>query len=489
MKSRLRYLVVLVAAGGGLAVALLLLIVVSRDPAPGTTCISFQTPFARNQRQFLQLEEIIGRFCENNPDVQVELLPDAPREQHIIIRRILSGKAPDIYEVPLAVLPGLASRSYVIDLGDTLAESVGEVFPSALDAGEYDNTPYASAFRARSIPLICTGSILLKAGYRPEDPLLSNWAELLVTCEPIKRSVADEGCHPMGIDGGDPDSLSRLGTMLVAQTEGELVTRKKDPTQGNAEAWRVAINSDAGTDALKMMAKLGKYVPRQAFRWSREDLLREFAEGRVAMFYGDAGDVSRIRSEAPDVPLYVFESPVDRAPGSWVDFHGAVITSTARHPDACKKLLAYLCDAEAQEMIMSGGTTGLPTFSPVRRKLRYSRWYRDNPRYRPFLKALTYPCATPIDGWPAVKEQVFGPELLNVLAGKTKPEAALEVIEERGNTVLSTYYEYVGHPRESTRLGMSVIAIGVFLLILFTVGHRAKNPVATGAGPAERTIE
>jgi len=475
--NRLVFLGAAVAATVAVAAACVLVVVAGDTSSDGRISISFQTPFARGTREFRQIEEVADLFRQENPDIWVRVLSDGPREREAIIKRILAGHAPDILEMPLAVLPPLAAGGHIAELGDTFCESLGNVFSSALAAGKYEGSTYAAPFRASSTQLVYNGAVLLKAGYPPNDPLLGNWAELLETCRVVERSASLQGCSPLGIDGGEPGALANLAAMLVEQTEGELLALEEHQRlRGLGPIWRVAVNNDAGVHALTMLEKLGKYMPRQALNWSREDLLREFVAGHVAMFFGDVRAVSRITLADPGIELRVVEAPIDRARVSRVEFYGAAMTKAARHRDACKRLLAYLCGSEAQKVIMTGGSGGPPTFAPVREDLLSDSWYYDHPHYRPFLEALKYPSGhTRAQGWAEVRKQAFAPELRKLLTGRVGPRTAAENIEKRGNTVLSTYYGHIGHASETTVLGMSIIAIGVFLLVFFTVGHRAKH--------------
>jgi len=454
-----------------------LLVLVAGHRAPKGVCISFETPFARGSGGFRRLEEIVGVFREKNPEIHVKLLPGGPRERDAIIKHILAGRAGDVIEIPLAALPGLAKKGYVIDVANALTDDIGDVFPLALAAAEYDNATYAMPFRARATQLIYNGGILLESGFLPDDPLLNNWTELLETCQTIARRIRGRGCRPLGIAGADADMLAGLGAALIGQTDGELLALRQEKDLSDLGAiWRVTINNEAGIHALSMLRRLGEYVPRGALYWSRDDLLREFTAGRVAMFFGDTAAVSRIRREAPDVQVKVVEAPVDRTYASCVVYYGAAITSAARHPEACRKLLTHLCGGASQNVIMTGGRTGLPTSAPVCREFLDDPWYGEHPCYKPFLKALRYSSGhARVQGWREVQKQAFAPELKKVIAGKTDPRAAAKRIEERGNAALGTYYGYIGHASETAVLGMSIIAGGVFLLVFFTVGHRPKR--------------
>lgn len=464
------------AAAAAAAMVAVCLIMTGDHGPPNHVTISFQTLPARGTREFREVEEIIHLFRRERPEIHVKLLPDAPRERHLIVRRTLA-EAPDILEVPLASISALAEKGRVVELGDVFSRELGELFPSALAAAQYNNAAYAVPFRAASTQLIYNGAILLKAGYLTEDPLLNNWSELLETCRAIRRSAHGRICWPLGIDGGEPDALANLGAMLAKQTEAKLLAfGKHEGMREFGDTWRVALNNDAGVYALTMLQQLGEHVPPEALHWSREDLLRKFIAGHVAMFFGDARALSRVRTAAPGIQVRAIEAPIDRTRASCVEFYGAVMTPTARHRDACKKLLAYLCSAQAQNIIMTGGSDGHPVFAPVREDLLYDPWYNDHPDYKPFVKALRYPSAhTRVQAWGEVRKQAFVPELRKVLSGETDVEAAAQNIEGIGNNVLSTYYGYIGHASETTVLGMSIIGIGVFLLVFFTVGHRAKH--------------
>ena len=463
----------------------LLLFAVTAGPPSGRVSISFQTPFARKSLEFIQLEEVVARFQAQNPEIEVRLLPDGPTAPDLITRRTLLRNAPDILEIPLESISGPAGNGTILPVVDALSRGGGgNVFAWALRAAEHDRTIRAIPFRARSVQLIYNGSILRGSRFDPDNLFLSDWADLLLACRDIKRLNSERDRWAFGISGRDIESTSRLGMMLVAQMDAKVigVKEKKEKEEEDEKRWGITINSkeeEKGVEALSMVRKLGEYVPPEALDCSRDDLLREFIAGRVAMFFGDLRDVARIRAEAPDVDLRVAEAPGKKLDASYVDFYGGVVNATTRYPESCKELLTYLCSLETQEMIMKGGP-GPPMFSPVRQEFLGHEWYDDNANYKPFLKALMYPCINEhASGWTEVQQRVFVPELRKLIAGETEATAAAMSIEQLGDQILNTYYGYIDKPRRTATLSrfvlVSVAAGVVFFLIFFTVGHRPKH--------------
>jgi ABC-type glycerol-3-phosphate transport system substrate-binding protein len=477
--NRSLYFAVAVMAG------VLLLFAVTAGRPSGQVSISFQTPFARSTLEFIQLEKIVARFQEQNPEIEVRLLPDGPAAPDLIIRRTLLRNAPDILEIPLESISEPVGRGTILPVADALSRGGGgNMFAWALRAAEHDRTIRAFPFRARSVQLIYNGSIFRRSGFDPENLLLKDWDDLLLACRDIKRLNSDRGCWALGVSGRDLKSTSQLGMMLVRQMDAEVIRTieeeedKEDKDDEKKKRGEVMIKSENGVEALGMVRKLGEYVPPEALDWSRDDLLREFNAGRVAIFFGDLRDVAHIRAEAPDVDVRVAEAPDKTLRASCVNFYGGVVNATTRYPESCKELLTYLCSLEAQEMIMKGGP-GAPMFSPVRQECFGNEWYDENGSYLPFLQALEYPCMQErVDGWPEVEKQVFAPELRKLIAGETEATAAAESIKELGNQILSTHHGVIGHEEETSTLGkwcLGFVGAGVFFLIFFTVGHRPKN--------------
>jgi len=448
----------------------------AREQAVGQPiAITFQTPFPRESPEFVQLRAVLDAFQERRRGTVIELLPDGPADANVITRRILAGCAADVLEIPLESLPEIVERGLLVPVRDSLNDSAGVLFSSAVAASEAGGTNYAVPLRARTTQLICNADILRRCGYDPNDPLLNNWNEMLVTCEGIRRTLGGQGCYPIAFDAAEGSSLSRVAAMLIKQAQGMLV-RKGEADGADTAAWRVGLQDETGTQALSMMSRLAAYIPAESLWWRTEDLLQAFVAGRVAMFFGDASAVNAIRRTAPLLEMRVVEAPVNRASGSSTTVYGAVIpANAAAYEEACKALLTYLCTMEAQKIVMTGGPAGMPNLVPVRRALLEDRWYVDHPEYKPFLQSLRYACSSlPIPGWGEVERQVFVPELRSLLRGEKEPKAATAIIRRRGDEVLATYYNYTGHPSETTLLGMSLAAVGVFFLIFFTVGQRSK---------------
>ena len=477
----------------------LLLFAVTSGPPPGQVSISFQTPFARSSLEFIQLEEIVARFQAQDPEIEVRLLPDGPTAPDLIIRRTLLRDAPDIFEIPLESISGLVGRGTILPVEDALSRGGGsDVFDWARRAVEYDSTIRAFPFRARSVQLIYNGSILRRSGFDPGNLFLKDWDDLLLACREIKRFNSESGCWAFGVSGRDIKSTSQLGMILQRQMDAEVIRtvveyeadeedeeheegeEEKKNQETEDEEKKRKIKRKYGlvmlnVEALGMVRKLGECVPPEALHWSRDDLLREFIAGRVAMFFGDLRDVARVRAEAPDLDVRVAEAPGEKKDASYVDFYGGIINATTQYPESCKELLTYVCSLEAQEMIMKGGL-GVPVFSPVHKQCFGHAWYDENGIYNPFLQALRYPCMHERwEGWPEVEKQVFAPELRKLIAGETEATAAAERIEELGNQVLSTHHGDIGSKKATATLGKWCVGAGVFFLIFFTLGHRPKN--------------
>ena len=470
-----------VAAVAGLCV---LFVATAERPPTGKTAISFQTPFSRGSYEFKQLEEMTQSFEADNPGIAVRLLADGPDDHERIFRHILARGSPDVLEMPLSELAELAGRSALLPLGEMAGS--GELFPEAASAAQHNMVTYAQPFRARAVQLVCNASLLKEAGYDPANPPLNSWNQLRIVCDGIRRELGGRGSFALGIDAGEGDSLARLAAMLVCQNLGELVSEQTAPDSGRKQ-WRVALRNkaesdgkEAGVQALEMLGQLASYMPPDAAHWRREELLRAFLDGRIVMFFGDVRAVSELRSRAPNLPLKVVEAPAHRAPAACVDFFGAVITAAAaQRPgsyEACQKLLAHLGGSASQARVMTGGRTAFPVMVPVVRDLLDDPWYAAHPEYKTFANALWYPCSsTPITAWREVQRQAFLPALRRLVAADASHDQAAQLIVDRGNSVLTTHYGYVGSITKTHRWGMTAAAVGIFFLVFFTVGHRPKH--------------
>ena len=461
----------------------------SREPeAP----ITFQTPFPRESREFAQLDEMVKLFCRENPDVEVTLLPEGSARPDFVLRGIVAGTAADVIELPLHSLQAVASQTALLELSEALEANTGRIISSELAAAEYEGRLVAAPIRASSVQLIYNCDVLRDAGYRPNDPLLGNWTELLRTCESIEYYLADDGCRPLAIAGGEGKPLAALFAMLVRQTGGWIVHADDQPAE-NALPWCLAVDGEAGIRALEMFARLMDYMPKDVLSWTRRDLVREFAAGRVGMCYGDTALLSEILAAEPDMEAGVVKAPVGGFFASYVTTYGAIIPARARRREACERLLAFLTGRRAQEIVMTGGQTGCPAFVSIRRDLLDSDWNTRHPRYRKFVEGLNSAAAAspngigqgrqwpPIAGWAEVERRVVIPELRLLARGDVTPESAAEKIRRVGDLALVTHYRSLGHVEKTEQLAMAFLAVGVFFLVLFAVGHRSKETPQDGS--------
>ena len=142
---------------------------------------------------------------------------------------------------------------------------------------------------------------------------------------------------------------------------------------------------------------------------------------------------------------------------------------------------------------MTGGQTGCPAFVSIRRDLLDSDWNTRHPLYRKFVEGLNSAAAAspngigqgrqwpPIAGWAEVERRVVIPELRLLARGDVTPESAAEKIRRVGDLALVTHYRSLGHVEKTEQLAMAFLAVGVFFLVLFAVGHRSKETPQDGS--------
>ncbi len=412
------------------------------------------------------IDETADAFRREHPgiDLRVEYRSAAGRR---LLNEIYAGSSADVIDVPARIAVELAVRGAVI---------MPELEPGAFHADVADACRLADLVdetqkpRYAGVPWLAdTIQLIYNADLLDTPPLLGG--DLPRTCKRLSREqpAAAAPPFPIGFAAAPQDVCRSFAVMLYRQDASFLGKRPETGT------WKSDINLEAGQNALKTLMELRPFFPPDAHLMTREQLLRLFADGDVAMIFGSMTDLHTIRKLAPQLNAQTAAVPLGEGTSCAAEIH-ILVTPKGRQTQAGAKLVSFLTGPKGQRLIMTGGSTGRPAALPVLRGLAADDWYARNPLYRPFAHGLR-DCkpAVPTTTWQSVNDRVLGKMLSRILAGEIPADEGLEQADIAANHVLSSYYGQMTDPTWAQILGMPmviVLFIALFVSTAAVISHR-----------------
>lgn len=192
----------------------------------------------------------IAQECTQEADgeyrIEVAVLPrDANAQREQLARRLAARDASiDLMSLDPPFVPEFANAGFLAEVPQEVADRVGEgVVEGALVGATWEDRLVALPFWANTQLLWYRTSVAEAAGLDLEQPV--TWDQLI--------EVAADQDVVLGVQGTKAESLTVWINALVTSAGGTIV---EDP-EADAEDVRLALDSEAGREAARVMAEIG----------------------------------------------------------------------------------------------------------------------------------------------------------------------------------------------------------------------------------------
>ncbi|GLX66683.1 ABC transporter substrate-binding protein [Paenibacillus glycanilyticus] len=402
------------------------------------TEISMQIAWASDSGRGVAIQELLNEFQTQNPDIKVNMLGGVQYGSKLLTQ-ILSGKSPEVLQVPYGDVKALAKEDAFVDLSADFASQKDNYAPEIWNLSETDGKLYGMPWIGHSIQLIYNKELFEKAGIK-EAP--TTWDELYEDAKKLTIDTNGDGKPDqfgIGLSGKQGPDLTWMYGMFAQQAGAKLVDQ-----DANGD-YKVAINSPEGQQALEFYTKLMKdTAPPDSLNKDGGAIMADFRNGVVAMelqgpwgvsdaWKGDTGFEPGV-AEVPDGPA-----------GKATEVTAYLLSvPTGVEGDklaAAKKLITFLTDKPAQEMIMKGEKSDdgkyYPFRIPIRKDMTDTAYFKDHPEFLTFQKGLAYPFTlVPIPEWQKVSDEVYQSALNQVVSGSISAADGLKMVEDKGNAII-----------------------------------------------------
>jgi multiple sugar transport system substrate-binding protein len=255
---------------------------------------------------------------------------------------LAGGTAADLLWLSQEYIAGYAQKGVLLDISDRLAKDdrpaakLDDYYPSVLQTAQYENKTYGLPWIAQPVMLYYNPKLFADAGVEPPN---ENW-----TWDDFKSAAAKLTKDTDGDGKADQFGTAFNGwppiQMFIWQAGGEVIS--EDKTKSPLDSPEALAGAQFYGDII--------YNPEYA---ATEDVIKEqgFGElaknGRVAMFYGGAGDdLDYAHTKDPKFAelkiALVPKGPQSRATFAWTA--STVINAATANPDQAYAALVELTD-------------------------------------------------------------------------------------------------------------------------------------------------
>ncbi len=289
-----------------------------------------------------ELQAVIDKV--NAKSTNYEIVQEAqPADYYTKLQTNLAGgTAADLIWLSQEYIAGYAQKGVLLDIGDRLAKDerpaakLDDYYPSVLQTAQYSGKTYGLPWIAQPVMLYYNPKLFADAGVAPPD---ENW-----TWDSFKDAAAK-----LTKDTNGDGKIDQFGTafngwppiqMFIWQAGGEVIS--EDKTTSPVDSPEALAGANFYSDIV--------YNPQYA---ATEDVIKEqgFGElaknGKVAMFYGGAGDdLDYAHAKDPKFAemkvALVPKGPKNRSTFAWTA--STVVNAATKNPDAAYAALVDLTE-------------------------------------------------------------------------------------------------------------------------------------------------
>jgi multiple sugar transport system substrate-binding protein len=354
-------------------------------------------------------EAIAKEFENDNPGVKVEMeFVGWDNLWNKIITSIGSGSAPDVMYIGSRWIPALADLGAILPL---------EKYVSAEKKAMYYNTVWDTVTFKDEIwgvvRAMSTKAFIYNKDLFEENNVSvpTNWDELLEAAKTINDP--DKGVYGIGLAG-------KRFVSTVTQFQQYLYANGGNIVNKDGEA---IINNENGVGALNFYVELSKYSQPGINEWKREDLIKLFETGKIAMYIDHYHNLMAAKEKGINADTFMIPGgPLNDKPYASVIVTDCMsISSQCENVELAVKFMDYMTGFDKQKEwdLLLGFVPpmieekDLPEFQTT--------------EWEPFIEAIQYgtPEAVNILDWEGVQEAIVD-SLQKVILGQSGAQEALD---------------------------------------------------------------
>ncbi len=374
------------------------------------------------------LQKLVDKFNQTHSNIQVESLYVGQADQQMpkILAAVVGNAPPDLLWYNPAIAGQLVELDALVPLDEMLANSPvkPEIDPSLFTSMEYQGKIWSLPFATNNVGIFYRPTLFKAAGI---TELPKTWQEFREVAKKLTRDTNGDGKpdqHGMFLPLGKGEFTVFTWLPFMWSAGGELSNGKSQDARG------VDLKDNFGAiAALKFWRNLitdGSAILSGPERGYETDAL---LAGKVAMQITGPWTLGQFKTTGID--FGVFPLPVDKQPATSVGGENLFLFKS--NPEREKAAFAFAEYTMSQEFQteLALGTGYLPMNMKSRQSQKYQEFIKELPMLKVFLEQAKFGRSRPIfPGYNRVSENI-GRAVEAVLLGKSSPEEALKVSQQR----------------------------------------------------------
>nr|WP_255421973.1 extracellular solute-binding protein [Tessaracoccus sp. MC1627] len=304
------------------------------------------------------MQPVIDAFEEAHPEITLDVSYSPPVAEYIqtLQTRVLSGTAPDVFLIAAENKTNLIDGEHVLDLaGEPFMEGIPDMNQRTYGR---DGAVYGLSVSSWGSGIMYNVDMLKEVGWSTPP---ETWDEFLELCQSLKESGV-ETPYLEALDGIPTALVAFLGARDASQ-DFQMDARIFDGESSFVEEWTPSLEqyNRLFTEGVETSSVTGL---------KPDQIIDEFATGRVAMFPAGPWNVAGIREKAPDLNIAMMQVPGTEDGEPYLA--GAASPGWAINPesdniDAAKAFLTFMVSEEGISTYQeaSNGITVTPNFEPA----------------------------------------------------------------------------------------------------------------------------
>lgn len=246
------------------------------------------------------VNELIKQFEKENPNITVEQ-NNVPNPENVWTMRVSTNDAPPVFtHYPHnSVFQQLAKEGRVMDL--TNDPIMANVQPAIADLSKIEGKNYAVPIGVATLGVYYNKEIFEKFNLQPP----ATYAEFIEIAETLKK----EGVTPFYFHDKDFNGIRQEVVYKMGQTMPNIEQFLDEVMNGKAH---ITDNPDFKPFAQSIL-DLRKYGQKDLMGTGYDDALREFANGKAAMWFTGIWAIKEIKESNPDLKFELFPLPTVNA--------------------------------------------------------------------------------------------------------------------------------------------------------------------------------
>lgn len=289
------------------------------------------------------IDRLIQKFMQANPHIEIKQ-NNVPNAQSVWQMRISTNDAPPIS----TQLPHDTAFRQAVANG-YMADLTNEPFMKRAEANilkdgvEIDGKNYLMPIALTTLGVYYNVDMFNSLGIG----IPKTYDELIQACEKIKAAGITPFLFPdKGVREVKQEAEAKLGLYVtdVNQLFTDVVKGKSHLTDHpGIRKW------------AEQIVEIRKYGQKDSVGLSRDDAVREFANGKSAMYFQGIWSVGPMKQNNPNLKFEMFPFPAVQAENTRVSYiidMAMGISSTAKNPDAAKKFIDFMSLPENVQMFV-----------------------------------------------------------------------------------------------------------------------------------------